>query len=177
VTALAPRAALPVHGRRESLESCADVSRRSGIPGGRVFVLENGDSLFVGEDFHVVRGARPVPVVSLDTGAALAIDDDVLRDRRQLAAAGVVAVSVALATRSVIGVTLRGVAAPPGAGLEIAREVESALCRGPEAADPEWIRQESMLAAKRVCRRRYGVRPLIVPILVPENGRSHVTID
>lgn len=169
VTALAPRAAVPVHGRRESLESGAEAARRAGVPGTRVFVLENGDSLLIDEEFRVMPAARPVRAVSLDAGTARTIDDDALRDRRQLAAAGVVAISVEPAGRSVLTVLLRGVAVPPEASSEIAREVESALSRGSrsEAADPEWLRQESVAAAKRFCRRRYGVRPLIIPMIAP----------
>ncbi|HKB70521.1 MAG TPA: ribonuclease J [Thermoanaerobaculia bacterium] len=168
IAALAPRAALPVHGRREALEHGAAAARRAGVPAERVFVLENGDSLFAGESFRVERGARPAEVVWLDGASAMAIGPDVLRDRRQLAAAGFVTVVVAAATRKVLDVSFRGVSAPEDGGAAVALEVEAALDRASraEAADREWIRREASAAAKRACRRRWGVRPLVAAVVV-----------
>jgi len=168
VAALAPRAVLPVHGRREMLEECAAVARGAGVPADAAFLLENGDSLFVGDDFRVERGARPAGAISLDSGAAAEIGEETLRDRRQLAAAGVAVVAVATAARRVVDVAIRGAALPAGAAADIAGEVEAALDRGSrgEAADPEWVRREAVAAARRACRRRWGARPLVVVVLV-----------
>jgi len=167
VAVLAPRAVLPVHGRREALEQCAEVARRGGVPADRVFVLENGDALEVGEGFRVARGARPAGAVSLDAGAAAAIGNETLRDRRQLAGAGVVLVSISAATRRVAEIAARGAAIPAGADSAIAAEIEAALDRASrgEAGDLEWIRREATAAAKRACRRTWGVRPLVVVVL------------
>jgi ribonuclease J len=167
VAALAPRAVLPVHGRREALEQCAEVARRGGVPADRVFVLENGDALWIGDEFRVGRGARSAKALPLDSGASAAIGDETLRDRRQLAASGAVLVSIAPATRRVVEIATRGAAIPPEADSDIAAEVEAALERASrgEAADREWIRREAAAAAKRVCRRAWGVRPLVVVVL------------
>ena len=35
-----------------------------------------------------------------------------------------------------------------------------------ERADPEWLHAETALAARRACRRVFGVRPVIVPVVV-----------
>jgi hypothetical protein len=35
-----------------------------------------------------------------------------------------------------------------------------------ERTDPEWLRAETALAARRACRRVFGVRPVIVPVAV-----------
>ncbi|HET9796328.1 MAG TPA: ribonuclease J, partial [Thermoanaerobaculia bacterium] len=169
VAALAPRAVLPVHGRREALEECAGVARRAGVPADRVFVLENGDALSVGDDFRVARGARPARALSLDTGASAEIGEETLRDRRQLAAAGVVLVSVSPATRRVVEIATRGAALPPDADADIAAEIESALERASrgEAGDREWIRREATAAVRRACRRGWSVRPLVVVVVPP----------
>jgi len=166
VRALEPRAVMPVHGRRESLENGRGVARRAGIPADRIFVLENGDSLWLGEPVRVARGARRAGVISLDSGGTMAIGDEALRDRRQLAAGGVVVVSVDLPSRTVAAVDLRGVAAPPEAAAEAAREIEQAFSRASrgEAAEREWLLSETLVAAKRYFRRAHGVRPLIVPV-------------
>jgi ribonuclease J len=168
VAALAPRAALPVHGRREQLEHGAAVARRAGVPADRVFVLENGDSLHAGETFRVERGARPAGVVWLDAASAGSLGAEHLKERRQLAAAGVVSVVVAGATRRVLDVAFRGVAVPADGGGDVALEVEAALDRASrgEAADREWIRREATAAARRACRRLWGVRPVVVATVV-----------
>ena len=167
IAALAPRAVLPVHGRREALEECAAVARGAGVPDGRVFLLENGDALSVGDDFAVARGARPAGAIALGAGGASPIDDATLRDRRQLAAAGVAVVVVAAAARRVVDVSLRGAALPDDAAGDIAAEVEDALGRASrgEAADRDWIRREAEAAARRACRRSRGTRPLVMVIV------------
>ena len=35
-----------------------------------------------------------------------------------------------------------------------------------ESSEVEWLRSEFALAAKRVCRREFGIRPVIVPVIV-----------
>jgi hypothetical protein len=35
-----------------------------------------------------------------------------------------------------------------------------------ERNDPEWLRAEIALAAKRACRRAFDIRPVIVPVIV-----------
>jgi len=169
VAALAPRAAMPVHGRRESLERGAAAARMAGVPAESVFVLENGDSLFVGDELRVERGARPAAAISLDSGGGLAIDEETLRDRRQLAGAGVVALTISAEPLAARDIALRGVAAPPGSEAEIAREVESALGRASasDRANADWVRREAVLAARRVCRREWGIRPLVVVLIDP----------
>jgi ribonuclease J len=169
VAALAPRAVMPVHGRRESLEYGAEAARRAGTAAESVFVLDNGDSLWVGDTIRAVRGARPAGAIPLDSGAAAAIGEGTLSERRQLAAGGVVVVAIRAASRSIASVVLRGVAAPPGAAAQAAREIEDALGRASrgEAADPEWIFSEAAIAAKRYFRREHGIRPLIVPVAAP----------
>ena len=166
VAALAPRAVMPVHGRREALEHGAAVARRAGVAAESVFVLDNGDSLWLGDEMRAARGARPAGAISLDAGAAMAIGEEALAERRQLAGSGVAVVSLDLEARAVVSVVLRGVAAPPGAASDAAREIERALARASrgQAADRAWVTSEAAIAAKRYFRRVHGVRPLIVPV-------------
>ncbi len=68
-----------------------------------------------------------------------------------------------------ITVVSRGVAT---AEADIAAEVRKAgravLARATpeERSDPEWLRAEIALAAKRACRRAFDIRPVIVPVIV-----------
>jgi Ribonuclease J C-terminal domain len=54
---------------------------------------------------------------------------------------------------------------------EVAEEVRGAaravLSRATpeESRDLEWLRGEIALAAKRACRRAFGIRPVIVPVV------------
>ena len=64
----------------------------------------------------------------------------------------------------------RGVAADEAelAGEVVARGARRARPRhaARSARDPEWLRAEIAIAAKRACRRALGLRPVIVPVVV-----------
>jgi mRNA degradation ribonuclease J1/J2 len=68
-----------------------------------------------------------------------------------------------------ITVVSRGVATVEA---DIAAEVRKAgravLARATpeERNDPEWLRAEITLAAKRACRRAFDIRPVIVPVIL-----------
>ena len=62
----------------------------------------------------------------------------------------------------------RGVAAPDEELTEeVSRAARAVLSRASseELADAEWLRAEIAIAAKRACRRIFGVRPVIVPVV------------
>jgi hypothetical protein len=66
-------------------------------------------------------------------------------------------------------VVARGVAAPEAELVgEVARAVQTVLARAGEeqCGNPEWLRAETALAARRACRRVFGIRPVIVPVTV-----------
>jgi hypothetical protein len=67
-----------------------------------------------------------------------------------------------------VSVLARGVAAPDAefAG-EVTRAVRAVIARASaeELADPEWLAAEITIAAKRACRRVFGARPVIVPVV------------
>ena len=161
-----PRAVLPVHGEPRMLAAVAEVARENGIPADRVPILDNGDRLTISDTgLTVERGAVATGKIFLDSRPE-AVDLDVVRDRRRLAEEGFVAV---LVHGREIAVTARGVA-EDDAGL--ARAVTSAAnevldrATPEELADAEWLRAEIALAAKRACRREFGIRPVIVPVVV-----------
>ena len=166
VAAIGPGAVLPVHGRRESLEHAAAAARAAGVAAGRVFVAENGDSLRIGDTLRLERGAWAAGAVALDAAGSVAIGEAALRERRQMAAAGVVVVTIDLAARAVAGVAMRGVAVSDGASAGVVREIEAAFARASraEAVDREWLLREAGLGAKRYFRREHAVAPLVVPI-------------
>ena len=94
------------------------------------------------------------------------VDPEVVRERRQLSQEGVV---VVLVRGGAVDVVARGVAADEArlAG-EVSRAARGVLARATpeERADPEWLRAEIAVAARRACRRVLGVKPLVVPVLL-----------
>jgi ribonuclease J len=161
-----PRAVLPVHGEVRMLAAAAEIARGSGIPGDRVPMLDNGDRLtLTAGGIRVERGAVATGKIFLDSRPE-AVDLEVVKDRRRLAEEGFVVVLVH--ERDVVVVS-RGVArGESGLAGEVTRVAREVLDRATpeERSDAEWLRAEIALAAKRACRREFGIRPVIVPVVV-----------
>jgi ribonuclease J len=161
-----PRAVLPVHGEPRMLAAVAEVARENGIPADRVPILDNGDRLTISDaGLTVERGAVATGKIFLDSRPET-VDLDVVRDRRRLAEEGFVAV---LVHGREIAVTARGVAeGETGLARVVTSAANEVLDRATpeELADAEWLRAEIALAAKRACRREFGIRPVIVPVVV-----------
>jgi ribonuclease J len=163
---VSPRAVLPVHGEVRMLAAAAGVARDVGVPGGNVPLLDNGDRLTISAaGLRIERGAVATGKIFLDSRPE-AVDLEVVRDRRRLAEEGFIVVLVA---DGEIAVVSRGVARDE-AGLagEISRAAREVIdgSTPEERADAEWLRSEIALAAKRACRREFGIRPVIVPVIV-----------
>ncbi|MGH9364552.1 MAG: hypothetical protein ACRD1B_04710, partial [Thermoanaerobaculia bacterium] len=159
----------PVHGERRMLAAAAEVAAEWGVPPGDIHLLDNGDLLELSDRGvkitpHAVEAGR----IYLDSRPEL-VEPEVLRDRRQLAEEGFIVVFVGPEARpSEVAVVARGVAAPEAElAEEVGRAARAVLARASseELADPEWLRAEIAIAAKRACRRIFGVRPVIVPVV------------
>ncbi len=160
-----PRAVMPVHGDRRMLAAAAEVAREEGIGADRIHVLDNGDRLTLeGGSARVEAGAVAAGAVYLDARAE-AVDPDILRERRQLAEDGVVVVRL---RDGEVEVAARGVAVDEAelAG-EVARAARSVLARATPDGRDDWERSraEVTLAARRACRRVFGLRPVIVALV------------
>jgi ribonuclease J len=163
---LKPRAVVPIHGEVRMLAALAEVARDAGVAADRVPLLDNGDRVVLSaEGLRVERGAVATGKIFLDSRPE-AVDLDIVRDRRRLAEEGFIVVFV---HDREIAVVSRGVARDE-AGLagEISRAAKEVLERATpeESADVDWLRSEIALAAKRACRREFGIRPVIVPVIV-----------
>jgi ribonuclease J len=163
---LKPRAVVPIHGEVRMLAAAAQVARDSGIAADRTPLLDNGDRLVVSaEGLRIERGAVATGKIFLDSRPE-AVDLDIVRDRRRLAEEGFIVVFV---HDREVAVVSRGVARDE-AGLagEVSRAAREVLERATpeEKSDFDWLRSEIALAAKRACRREFGIRPVIVPVIV-----------
>jgi ribonuclease J len=163
---LKPRAVIPIHGEVRMLAAAAQVARDAGVAADRVPLLDNGDRLVLSaEGVRVERGAVSTGKIFLDSRPE-AVDLDIVRDRRRLAEEGFIVVFIHDAE---IAVVSRGVARDEtGLAGEISRAAKDVLERATpeESSDVDWLRSEIALAAKRVCRREFGIRPVIVPVIV-----------
>ncbi|HEU5248973.1 MAG TPA: ribonuclease J [Thermoanaerobaculia bacterium] len=161
-----PRAVLPVHGETRMLAAAAEIARERGIPADRVPLLENGDRLTLSlSGLRVERGAVATGKIFLDSRPEM-VDLEVVRDRRRLAEEGFI---VVLVQGREIAVVSRGVARDEsGLASEVSRAARGVLegATPEERSDVEWLRSEIALAAKRACRREFGIRPVIVPVIV-----------
>lgn len=163
---VSPRAVLPVHGEVRMLAAAAAVARDVGVPAANAPLLDNGDRLTISAGgLRIERGAVATGKIFLDSRPE-AVDLEVVRDRRRLAEEGFIVVLVA---EGEIAVVSRGVARDE-AGLagQISRAARQVIdgATPEERADGEWLRSEIALAAKRACRREFGIRPVIVPVIV-----------
>ncbi|HYB52532.1 MAG TPA: MBL fold metallo-hydrolase RNA specificity domain-containing protein, partial [Thermoanaerobaculia bacterium] len=164
-----PREVVPVHGERRMLAAAAEVAAQSGVPPERIHLLDNGDRLVLSRaDTRVERAAVPAGRIYLDARPET-VGPEVVKDRRQMAEEGVVVVLLPAERSGEISVAARGVAAPERElAAEVGRAVRMVLTRATEEerSDSEWLRAETALAAKRACRRAFGVRPVILPVAV-----------
>ena len=91
-----PRYVLPVHGEYRHLLGHARLAGSVGIPGDRIFVLEDGMGLEVTATEARVVGRFPAGRVLVDGKGIGDIGAVVLRDRQLLANDGLIAVSIAV---------------------------------------------------------------------------------
>ena len=164
-----PRAVVPVHGERRMLAAAAAVALEGGIAPDAVHLLDNGDRLVLSEPGIAIEpGAVAAGRIYLDARPGV-VAAEVLRERRQLSEEGLVVVTVRPRARPPeVQVAARGIAAPEAEfSGELERAVRSVLARASaeQLADPEWLTAEITIAAKRACRRVFGLRPVIVPVV------------
>ncbi len=90
-----PRYFVPVHGEYRHLVMHCEIARAMGVAEGSAFTLEDGDILEIDERGAKVVGRAPADFVYVD-GLAVGVDRVVLRDRKHLAADGVIVAIVTI---------------------------------------------------------------------------------
>jgi ribonuclease J len=90
-----PRWFIPIHGERRHLAHHARLAREVGIPEDRILIVEDGDTVEIGETIR--RGERVDAGMTFVDGLGIGdVGQAVLRDRRKLAGDGVVVVVVTI---------------------------------------------------------------------------------
>ena len=164
---------IPVHGEYRHLVAHAKIARTMGTAPDHVWVCEDGHQVQLTDDGLRASGKVPAGYLYVD-GTIGDVGHGVLRDRRVLAAEGVVVVIVtvdvetgALITRPEI-VTRGWVYEAEAEGLlaECANEVEKAVGEVKDTSDIEAIQRAARKAAGRFVNKETKRRPMIVPVVL-----------
>jgi len=175
-----PRYFVPIHGEYRQLAQHARVARRVMSGSDRnvhVLLAQDGDTIhFDGQSARIGEKA-PAGRVLIDVTRAGEVGDEVLRDRRHIAADGIVVAVVAInrQTGTLVGepeLVARGFVVGENestslfdeAGEAIARCVSDASLE--ERADQGLMSEKLRIELRRLFKRRSGRRPLVVPVLM-----------
>jgi ribonuclease J len=173
-----PRYFIPVHGEYRQLARHARVAEfvTSGLPSPvSVLLAEDGDVLRFDAEGGRLFDKAPAGRVLIDSTRTGEVDDEVLRDRRHIAADGIVVPVVAINRQTGI---LEGVPELLVRGFVFADDPEllaegaarvSAMIEGcgvEERTDPGLMQERVRTEVRRFLRKRTGRRPLVLPVVM-----------
>jgi ribonuclease J len=170
-----PRFFVPIHGEYRQLSTHARLASLV-CPGVTVVMVEDGDVLRLEPGAARVVDRVPAGRVLIDGTRTGEIGDEVLRDRRHLAADGLVVPIVAISSQTgkleqTPVVVTRGLAADARHEAMLA-EAPELLARTIEAApreertDPGLLKERIRQEMQRLFRKRAGRRPLVLPVVM-----------
>jgi ribonuclease J len=175
-----PRYFVPIHGEYRQLMQHARVARRvmSG-PDRELQVLLAQDGDIIQFDRHGARIADKAPTgrVLIDTTRLGEVGDEILRDRRHLAADGLVVAVVAIGrqTGALVGepeLVARGYVVEEGTGEGLFKDAAGVIAECIEASSVEERGDQGLMTEKlrvelrRFFKKRTGRRPLVLPVLM-----------
>jgi len=170
-----PRFFVPIHGEYRQLSRHARVAGRVSAAT-RVVLAENGDLIRFDDDGGRVAGRVPAGRILIDGTRSGEVGDEVLRDRRHLAGDGLVVPVVVIGRQSgtleeTPDVITRGFvldARTEALLKEIPSLLASALdsASAEERTDPGLIKERIRVELQRFFRKRSGLRPLVLPVIM-----------
>jgi ribonuclease J len=96
ISLVKPKFFVPIHGEYRHLKLHAELAQGMGVPKDKIFVLENGDILELGQDLGKVVARTRVGVIYVSGMITGELDNAVLRDRKLLSRDGVAVVTIAV---------------------------------------------------------------------------------
>lgn len=170
---LRPRYAMPVHGEFRMMVHYRNLAGESGVPAERIVFADVGDVIDFGDERVVRNGRVAAGSVLVDGLTVGGVNQIVLRDRRHLAADGVVICAVAVdreTGRLVSGpeTTARGFIAPSASSVleESAARVRRALERRPEGeVEIGYLKGKIKDVLAHAIYTRTRLRPMILPVV------------
>ncbi len=170
-----PRYFVPIHGEYRQLARHARVATRVSR-GTKALLAENGDLIRFDAEGGRVADKLPAGRTLIDGTRSGEVGDEILRDRRHLAGDGLVVTVVAIGRQSgtleeTPDVITRGfvVDARTEALLKeipplVAAAIEGASVE--ERTDPGLIKERIRVDLQRFFRKRSGLRPLVLPVIM-----------
>jgi ribonuclease J len=170
-----PRFFVPIHGEYRQLTQHARLASLV-CPATTVLMAEDGDVLRFDAGGGRVADRVAAGRILIDGTRTGEIDDEVLRDRRHLAADGVVVLVVAIngrtgALEQTPEIITRGLAADVRHD-EVLRDAPAQLARAIEEAsreertDPGLLQERVRVELQSMFRKRAGRRPLVLPVVL-----------
>jgi ribonuclease J len=175
-----PRYFVPIHGEYRQLAQHARIAQR--VMGGterrvQVLLAEDGDVIQFDQRGARIAEKAPTGRVLIDVTRTGEVGEEVLRDRRHLAADGVVVAVIAIsrATGALVGepeVIARGYVVDDGQGPTLFKDASKVIgeCIDTssleERTDQGLMTEKIRIELRRFFKRRSGRRPLVLPVLM-----------
>jgi ribonuclease J len=170
-----PRYFVPIHGEYRQLARHARVATRVSR-GTRVLLAENGDLIRFDDEGGRLAGKVPAGRILIDGTHSGEVGDEVLRDRRHLSGDGLVVPVIAIGRQSgtleeTPDVITRGFVVDARTEA-LLKEIPSLLAATIEGAsveertDPGLIKERVRVDLQRFFRKRSGLRPLVLPVIM-----------
>jgi ribonuclease J len=175
ISLVKPRFFVPIHGEYRQLARHAAMAREVS-PETTVVMVQDGDVLRLDPGTATIVDRLPAGRTLIDGTRTGEIGDEVLRDRRHVAADGLVVAIVAInpqsgAVEQEPAIVARGLAADVRHDA-VLREAPSLLADAirsaspEERADPGLLKERVRSEMQRLFRRKAGRRPLILPVIL-----------
>jgi len=170
-----PRHFVPIHGEYRQLARHARVASRVSRST-KVLLAENGDVIRFDDEGGRIADKVPAGRILIDGTRSGEVGDEVLRDRRHLAGDGLVVPVVTIGKQSggleeTPDVITRGFVVDARTEA-LLKEIPSLLATTLEAAsveertDPGLIKEKIRVDLQRFFRKRSGLRPLVLPVVM-----------
>jgi ribonuclease J len=170
-----PRYFVPIHGEYRQLARHARVAARVSRDS-KVLLAENGDLIRFDQDGGRLAGKVPAGRILIDGTRSGEVGDEVLRDRRHLSGDGLVVPVVAIGRQSgnleeTPDVITRGFVVDTRTEA-LLREIPALLASTlagagvEERTDPGLIKERIRVDLQRFFRKRSGLRPLVLPVIM-----------
>ena len=170
-----PKHFVPIHGEYRQLARHARVAARVSRAT-KVLLAENGDVIRFDDEGGRLAGKVPAGRILIDGTRSGEVGDEVLRDRRHLSGDGLVVPVVTIGKQSgaleeTPDVITRGFVLDARTEA-LLREIPSLLAATLDAAsveertDPGLIKEKIRVDLQRFFRKRSGLRPLVLPVIM-----------
>jgi ribonuclease J len=180
ISLVRPKYFVPVHGEYRQLAQHGRVARRVMSGGDRqiqVLLAQDGDIIQFDAQGARIAGKAPSGRILIDGTRTGEVGDEVLRDRRHIAADGLVIAVVAISrqTGTMVGepeMVARGFVVDEGESTALFQEAADviAACISDssieERTDQGLMTEKLRIELRRLFKRRSGRRPLVLPVLM-----------